>query len=123
MIKKQEDQALSQRQLRVGELIKRSLSETLIKKQINDDFSVTISEVKMTPDLKLAIIFFFPLGLNIDLNQAIQKLNDYSYILKANLSRQIKLKFLPDLIFKVDNSFDQVQKIDNLLKKVNEQPT
>lgn len=112
------------RQLKVSELLKRNLAEILVSHffRVDDEcfFTITISEVNISSDLKTAYIFFIPFWqkkqsnvLNQDVIKIIQK--DLNSI-KKRLSIVLSLRFMPKLIFKIDNTAEEVRKIENLLK-------
>ena len=110
----------SQRQLRVGELIKQNLGELLIRNEakiptINSKL-VTVTEVRMTPDLKTARVYVIPLG-GIDTKETVRILTEYSHLVRRALSKRLDIKFLPKLIFVEDNSFEYAEKIEKIIKK------
>ena len=110
----------SQRQLRVGELVKQSLGEIFIKNEmkissINSRF-VTVTEVRMTPDLKTARVYVIPLG-GTDMKETVETLTENSHVVRKVLSKKLSLKFLPKLVFIEDNSFEYAEKIEKLIKK------
>jgi ribosome-binding factor A len=108
----------SQRQLRVGELMRHALSEVLSRGDIHDPVLtanvVTVPEVKMSPDLKIATCFIMPLG-GKDAQAVIQALAQNKRYLRGELAHRTNLKFAPDLRFRVDQSFDEGSRIDRLL--------
>ena len=110
----------SQRQLRVGELVKQSLGELFIKNESKiSSFNsrlVTVTEVRMTPDLKTARVYVIPLG-GIDTKEVVSILSDNSHIVRKALSKKLSLKFLPKLNFIEDNSFEYAEKIEKLIKE------
>lgn len=107
----------SQRQLRAGELIRHALVEIMREEDINDPdlagVSVTVSEVRMSPDLKHAICFVEPLG-GEHAPQVIAALNRHAKFLRGRLGRQIDMKFTPDLKFLHDESFDEATRMSRL---------
>ena len=110
----------SQRQLRVGELVKQSLGELFIRNEakipsINSKL-ITVTEVRMTPDLKTARVYVIPLG-GIDTKETVKILTEYSHLVRRALSKRLDLKFLPKLTFVEDNSFEYAEKIERLIKK------
>ena len=114
---------LSQRQLRVGELVKQNLGELLIRNEakipsINSKL-ITVTEVKMTPDLKTARVYVIPLG-GTDTKETVRILTEYSHLVRKALSKRLDIKFLPKLTFVEDNSFEYAEKIERLIKKNNE---
>ena len=113
---------VTQRQLRVGEMIKQSLSMIFIKGEAKipevRTKEITVTEVRMSPDLKTAKVFVLPLG-GKNSEEIINKLKEFSYIVRKVLSKKIIMKFLPKLFFVKDDSFDYAEKIENLIKQTN----
>ena len=113
---------ITQRQLRVGEMIKQALGILFIRDEAKiADLStreITVTEVRMSPDLKTAKIFVMPLG-GKNTEEIIEKLKISSFIIRKVLSKKIVMKFLPKLFFVKDDSFDYVEKIENLIKQTN----
>ena len=111
---------ISQRQLRVGEMIKQSLSMIFLREETKipelDTKSVTVTEVRMSPDLKTAKIFVIPLG-GKDKEKIIEKLKEFSFVIRKVLSKKIMVKFMPKLFFVNDDSFDYAEKIENLIRQ------
>ena len=110
----------SQRQLRVGELVKQNLGEIFIRNEakipsINTKL-ITVTEVRMTPDLKTARAYVIPLG-GIDMTETVSILTEYSHLVRKALSKKLDIKFLPKLSFVEDNSFEYAEKIERLIKK------
>ena len=110
----------SQRQLRVGELVKQNLGEIFIRNEakiplINTKV-ITVTEVRMTPDLKTARAYVIPLG-GIDMSETVSVLTEYSHLVRKALSKKLDIKFLPKLAFVEDNSFEYAEKIERLIKK------
>jgi len=115
---------VTQRQLRVGEMIKQALGMLFIRdeaKLLNlSTKEITVTEVRMSQDLKTAKIFVMPLGgKNVD--ETVDKLKEFSFVIRKVLSKKIIMKFLPKLYFVKDNSFDYAEKIENLIKQTNKQ--
>ena len=110
--------APSQRQLRVGEIMRHALAEMLVRGEIHDDVIashvITISEVRMSPDLKLATIYVMPLG-GQDLGPVLEALGDNRRFIRGELARAVNLKFAPDIRFRADESFEEATRIDRLL--------
>ena len=111
---------VSQRQLRVGELIKQALSMIFIREEAKipnlDTKSITVTEVRMSPDLKNAKVFVIPLGWK-DADKVIDKLKEFSFVIRKVLSKKIMVKFMPKVFFVNDNSFDYAEKIENLIRQ------
>jgi ribosome-binding factor A len=109
----------TQRQQRVAELIRHALAEVLSRGDIQDDVLtnnvITIPEVRMTPDLKLATAYVMPLG-GKDEAAVIKALDKNKKVLRQEVARRVNLKFAPDLRFLRDESFDEAARIDALLR-------
>ncbi|MGA7372583.1 MAG: 30S ribosome-binding factor RbfA [Methyloceanibacter sp.] len=118
MFNRDQGRAPSQRKLKVGELIRHALAEIFVRGEIVDDvlnqFSLTVSEVRMTPDLKLATVFVLPLG-GEGAEDAVKHLDKHKRFLRGKLARRVNLKFMPELRFKTDTSFASSQRIGELL--------
>ena len=113
---------ISQRQLRVGEMIKQSLSMIFLRNEAKipdlETNNITVTEVRMSQDLKIAKAYVLPLGgKNADFT--VEKLKEYSFLIRKNLSKKVIVKFLPKLLFKKDESFEYAEKIENLIKQTN----
>ncbi|HEU4476189.1 MAG TPA: 30S ribosome-binding factor RbfA [Methyloceanibacter sp.] len=110
--------APSQRQLKVGELIRHALAEIFSRSEINDEVlerhSLTVPEVRMTPDLKLATVYVLPLGGG-EAEGAVAHLDKHKRYLRGLLAKRVNLKSMPELRFKVDTSFEASARIDELL--------
>ncbi|MFL2890114.1 MAG: 30S ribosome-binding factor RbfA [Pelagibacteraceae bacterium] len=120
MIKPNRFPVYSQRQLRVGELVKQNLGEIFIRNEakiplINTKI-ITVTEVRMTPDLKTARAYVIPLGGH-DLRETVSVLTEYSHLVRRALSKKLDIKFLPKIKFVEDNSFEYAEKIEKLIKK------
>ena len=113
---------ITQRQLRVGEMIKQSLGMIFVRNEAKvpnlETNSITVTEVKMSPDLKIAKAYVLPLG-GEGAEEKINKLKEYSFLVRKTLSKKIFMKFLPKLIFTKDDSFEYAEKIENLIKQTN----
>ena len=110
----------SQRQLRVGELVKQNLGELFIRNEakipsVNSKL-ITVTEVRMTPDLKTARVYVIPLG-GIDTKEIVSILTENSHLVRRALSKRLDIKFLPKLTFVEDNSFEYAEKIEKIIKK------
>ena len=114
--------AVSQTQLRVGEMIKQSLSMIFIKNEAKvpnlETNTITVTEVKMSQDLKIAKAYVIPLG-GKDADETNEVLKKYSFLIRKILSQIVVMKFLPKLLFKKDESFEYAEKIENLIKQTN----
>ena len=115
---------VSQRQLRVGEMVKQALGMIFLRDEAKlPDLStkeITVTEVRMSQDLKIAKIFVMPLG-GKNAEEIVEKLKEFSFVIRKVLSKKIVMKFLPKLYFVKDNSFDYAEKIENLIKQTNKQ--
>ena len=113
---------VSQRQLRVGEMIKQALSMIFIRDEAKlpnlETKEITVTEVRMSPDLKTAKAFVLPLG-GKDSNETVDKLKEFSFVIRKVLSKKVATKFLPKILFVKDESFDYAEKIENLIKQTN----
>ncbi len=111
---------VSQRQLRVGEMIKQSLSMIFLREEAKildlDTKVITVTEVRMSPDLKTAKVFVIPLG-GKDTEKVIEKLKEFSFVIRKVLSKKIMVKFMPKLFFVFDDSFDYAEKIESLIRQ------
>jgi ribosome-binding factor A len=109
----------TQRQQRVAELVRHALAEVLSRGDLQDDVLtrhvITIPEVRMTPDLKLATAYVMPLG-GRDEDAVIKALDRNRKVLRQEVARRVNLKFAPDLRFLRDESFDEAARIDALLR-------
>ena len=109
----------SQRQLRVGELIRHAMAEMLTRGDVHDPVlekhMITIPEVRMTADLKLATIYVMPLG-GRDVKAVIAALNDNKKYLRGEIAHRVNLKFAPDIRFRADDRFDEAERIEKLLR-------
>ena len=111
---------LTQRQLRVGEMIKQSLSMIFMRNEAKvpnlETKTITVTEVRMSQDLKIAKAYVLPLG-GKDVDEVIKVLKEYSFIIRKILSQKVIMKFLPKLLFRKDESFEYAEKIENLIKQ------
>ncbi len=113
------DKGPSQRQLRVGESLRHALSEILLRVEINDvalrNVPLTVSEVRPSADLRQVIVFIAPLGKDEHRQEIIDALNRHKGFIRGQLSPRITLKYMPELKFRLDNSFDEYEHINQLL--------
>ena len=116
------EKVVTQRQLRVGEMVKQALSLIFIRDEAKipniDTKEITVTEVRMSQDLKTAKAFVLPLG-GKNATDAIKKLKEFSFVIRKVLSKKIVMKFLPKLYFVKDDSFDYAEKIEKLIKQTN----
>ena len=113
------ERAPSQRQLRVGELIRHELAEMFARGDIHDPVIeghlITIPEVRMTADLRLATIYVMPLG-GKDGAKVVEALQNNRKFLRGEIARRVNLKFAPDIRFRIDERFDEAERIEKLLR-------
>jgi ribosome-binding factor A len=110
----------SQRQLRVGEQVRHALSEVLQRGEVRDDLLqaavLSVSEVRMSPDLKIATAFVSPIGA-ADADAVVEALNRHARFIRGRLSPSLRqMKYMPEVRFRLDTSFENFAKIDRLLK-------
>ena len=110
----------TQRQLRVGELVKQSLGQIFMRDEAKvpnlETKNITVTEVRMSPDLKNARAYVIPLG-GKDSEKTVSILTDFSHLIRKALSKKIEMKFLPKVSFVSDKSFDYAEKIEKLIQK------
>ena len=120
MIRQNNNTPFSQRQLRVGELIKQSLGQIFLRDEAKvpnlETKNITVTEVRMSPDLKNAKAYVIPLS-GKDTESAVDTLTKFSYLIRKVLSKKIDMKFLPKVSFVSDKSFDYAEKIEQLIQK------
>ncbi|HEV2627931.1 MAG TPA: 30S ribosome-binding factor RbfA [Pseudolabrys sp.] len=109
----------SQRQLRVGELVRHAVAEMLMRGDVHDPVIeghlITVPEVRMSPDLRLATIYVMPMG-GRDAGEVVAAFERHKKFLRAEIAHRINLKFAPDIRFRVDERFDEAERIDKLLR-------
>ncbi|MBR0950020.1 30S ribosome-binding factor RbfA [Bradyrhizobium canariense] len=109
----------SQRQLRVAEQVRHAIAEILAQSSVHDadleGHIITVPEVRMSPDLKLATVYVMPLG-GRDTEIVIAALERNKKFLRGDVARRVNLKFAPDLRFRVDERFDEAERIEKLLR-------
>ena len=120
MMRQNDNAPFSQRQLRVGELIKQSLGQIFLRDEAKvptlTTKNITVTEVRMSPDLKNARAYVIPLG-GKDTDNTVNVLTKFSYLIRKALSKKIDMKFLPKVSFVGDKSFDYAEKIEKLIQK------
>jgi ribosome-binding factor A len=108
----------NQRQLRIGELVRHALAEMLARGDIHDEVLskhvVTVPEVRIAPDLKLATCFIMPLGGG-DVKPVLKALNDHKRYIRGEIAHRVNLKYAPDIRFLADESFAEAERVDALL--------
>ena len=113
-------QPQGQRQLRVGEQLRQALSELMAREHfrdpdLNNTSQITVTEVRISPDLKNATAYVMPLG-GINSDVIVTALNRAANYLRVELGRSVHLRFTPRLAFEIDTTFDQVDRLEELLK-------
>jgi ribosome-binding factor A len=111
--------APSQRQLRAGELIRHALAEILTRGEVHDpvieNHVITVPEVRVTPDLRLATVYVMPLG-GRDESEVLSALERNKRFLRGELAHRVNMKFAPEIRFRIDERFDEAERIDKLLR-------
>jgi ribosome-binding factor A len=119
MAQKPQSAGPSQRQQRVAELVRHALAEVLQRGDVQDptlsSHVITVPEVRMSPDLKLATAYVMPLG-GQDEAPVIAALDRHKKILRQEVARRVNLKYAPELRFRRDETFDEAARIDQLLR-------
>jgi ribosome-binding factor A len=109
----------SQRQLRVGELIRHALADMLTRGEVHDPVVekhlITVPEVRMSPDLRLATAYVMPLG-GRDAQAVVEALERNKKFLRGEIAHRVNLKFAPEIRFRVDERFDEAERIEKLLR-------
>jgi ribosome-binding factor A len=109
----------SQRQLRVGEIVRHAVAEILSQGGVHDPVLeghlITVPEVRMSPDLKLATVYVMPLG-GRDTQLVLKALAANKPFIRTAVARRVNLKFAPDLRFRIDERFDEAERIEKLLR-------
>ncbi len=120
MIRQNNNAPFSQRQLRVGELIKQSLGQIFMRDEAKlpalETKNITVTEVRMSPDLKNARAYVIPLG-GKNTDKAVSILTEFSPLIRKALSKKVDMKFLPRVSFVSDKSFDYAEKIEKLIQE------
>ena len=109
----------SQRQLRVGELVRHAFAEMLTRGDVHDpvieNHLITVPEVRMTADLRLATIYVMPLG-GKDASDVLAALDRNKKLVRAEIAHKVNLKFAPDIRFRADERFEEAERIEKLLR-------
>jgi ribosome-binding factor A len=109
----------SQRQLRVSEMLRKALSEVFVRTDIADaDLKgtvLTVSEVRVSPDLKNAIVYLLPLG-GRNQDAVLAALNRHKRFVRGELARKVELRYMPDVTFELDRTFDRTGRLNELLR-------
>jgi ribosome-binding factor A len=108
----------SQRQLRVGELVRHAMADMLTRGEVHDavieGHLITVPEVRMSADLRLATIYVMPMG-GRDADEVVAAFERHKKFLRAEIAHRINLKFAPDIRFRIDERFAEAERIDKLL--------
>src|SRR5262247_3115629 len=109
----------TQRSLRAGELVRHALAEILARREVHDPVIethlITVPEVRMSPDLRIATVYILPLG-GQDNAAVLAALDRNKRHLRAEIARRVNLKFAPEIRFRIDERFDEAERIDRLLR-------
>src|SRR5262250_3770108 len=109
----------TQRALRAGELIRHALAEILTRGEVHDpvieNHVITVPEVRVTPDLRLATVYVMPLG-GRDESEVLSALERNKRFLRGELAHRVNMKFAPEIRFRIDERFDEAERIDKLLR-------
>jgi ribosome-binding factor A len=118
MIRRDKGLGPTQRQLKVGELIRHALAEIFARGEIVDEvlsrYSLTVPEVRMTPDLKLATVYVLPLG-GEGAADVVAHVEKHKRFLRGEVAKRVNLRYMPELRFRIDTSFESSRRIDELL--------
>src|SRR6202051_3641571 len=116
----QEQAGGSQRQLRVGELVRHEVADLFTRGEIHDPVleahMITVPEVHMSPDLRLATIYIMPLG-GRDGAAVLDALDRNKRYMRGEIARRVNLKFAPEIRFRIDDRFDEAERIEKFLRK------
>lgn len=122
MRKDKDPHAPTQRQLRVGEALRHALAESFTEDALYDPdlggTSITVSEVRISPDLRNATAFVMPLGGVQDPKKFLLALKRLTPMIRARIAKKVNLKYAPELLFRIDDSFNQATLIEKLLQSV-----
>jgi ribosome-binding factor A len=109
----------TQRSLRAGELVRHAVADILARGEVHDPVIeghlVTVPEVRMSPDLRVATVYILPLG-GVDNAAVLDALDRNKRYLRAEVARRVNLKFAPEIRFRIDERFDEAERIDRLLR-------
>jgi ribosome-binding factor A len=109
----------SQRALRAGELVRHALAEILARGDVHDPVIethlITVPEVRMSPDLRLATVYVMPLG-GQDATAILEALDRNKRYLRGEVAHRVNLKFAPDIRFRIDERFEEAERIERLLR-------
>jgi len=116
----------SKRQLQVAELIRKAVVEVFSYGKVFmpglENVSITVSEVRVPPDLKTAVVYVLPLERNIAKKEFIALLSQYDKQIRFEVTKSIYIKFSPKLIFKYDDSFDRAEHLEKIFEEIRQQP-
>jgi ribosome-binding factor A len=115
----QQSSGPSQRQLRAGELVRHALAEVLARGEVHDPViqghMITVPEVRMSPDLRQATVYVMPLG-GRDEKDVVAALERNKKFLRGEVARRVNLKFAPEIRFRLDERFDEAERIEKVLR-------
>jgi len=116
---RQQSAGASQRQLRVGELIRHEFADMLARGDVHDavveGHMITVPEVRVSADLRLATIYIMPLG-GRDEKEVLDALERNNRYVRGEIARRVNLKFAPEIRFRIDERFDEAERIEKLLR-------
>ena len=119
MARQQGPKGPTQRQLRVGEILRHALAEMLLRFEIADPElekqKVTVTEVRLSPDLRNATVYIVPFGGG-DATAVRSALTKHQRFLRGVLAKLVDLKYMPNLSFQIDETFDEAERIDAILR-------
>jgi ribosome-binding factor A len=119
LIHREQSAGASQRQLRVGELIRHEFADMLARGDVHDavieGHMITVPEVRVSADLRLATIYIMPLGGH-DEKEVLDALERNSRYVRGEIARRVNLKFAPEIRFRIDERFDEAERIEKLLR-------
>jgi ribosome-binding factor A len=120
MARQQGAKGPGQRQLRVGEMLRHALADMLLRGEIADPElekqKITVTEVRLSPDLRTATVYIVPFGGSGDANGMRKTLAKHQRFLRGELAKRVDLKYMPNLLFQIDATFDEAERIDAILR-------
>jgi ribosome-binding factor A len=120
MARQQGPKGPTQRQLRVGEILRHALADMLMRGEIADPEldkqKVTVTEIRLSPDLRNATVYIVPFGGGGDAKAVRSMLAKHQRFLRGELAKRVDLKYMPNLLFQIDETFDEAERIDAILR-------
>ena len=120
MARQQGPRGPTQRQLRVGEMIRHALADLLVRGEIADPEldkqKITVTEVRLSPDLRNATVYIVPFGGGGDAKAMRSNIAKHQRFLRGVLAKRVDLKYMPNLLFQIDETFDEAERIDAILR-------